>query len=126
MRFAAKYYRTAQLAAVCCVAFCSCRLTDPVSQSTRTPIVLAQEREPIHIAISAPRFAPPLASAVTVSDGPQQSDPENGTASYTVVTDATPQDAAPQDAVPQNTASAAVYVSDANCTRQQAFPWTMA
>jgi uncharacterized repeat protein (TIGR01451 family) len=115
MRFAAKYYRTAQLAAVCCVAFCSCRLTDPVSQSTRAPIVLAEEREPIHITIGAPRFAPPSAGSTTVSDDSQQSNQENSPASYTVVTDAVPQGATSQDDAPPNTASAAVYVSDANC-----------
>ncbi len=115
MRFVAKYYRTTQLAAVCCVAFCSCRLTDSVSQSTRAPIVLAEEREPIHITIGAPRFAPPSAGSTTVSDDSQQSNQENITASYTVVTDTVPQDATLQDDAPPNTASAAVYVSDAGC-----------
>ncbi len=122
MRFAAKYYRTAQLAALCCVAFCSCRLTDPVSQSkTRTPIVLAEEREPLHITILGdPRYVPSSFGAEAINDDPRQSSQENSAASYTVVTDAVPQDAASQDAIPQdevppNTASAAVYVSDAGC-----------
>ncbi|HEY2760993.1 MAG TPA: hypothetical protein VGI75_09620, partial [Pirellulales bacterium] len=102
------------------MAFCSCRLTNPVSQSTRAPIVLAAEREPLHITIGDPRSVPASAGAATATDNPQQPSQENSTTSYTVISDAGPENAASQnvtdqDEVPPNTASAAVFVTDANC-----------
>jgi uncharacterized repeat protein (TIGR01451 family) len=115
MRKRIKYHSTALLAAICCVALCSCQLTPSSKQaSSKTPIVMAADMGTVSVTYAGdPRYAPPSLSAAANDKNSGKSSSDVQTAAYSRANNADTSYAALSNALPEHTASAAVFVSDA-------------
>jgi uncharacterized repeat protein (TIGR01451 family) len=117
MRKRANIRRMQALAAICCLACCSCRLTQPAS---RTPIVPAADLgAPKFMYAGDERYAPTALSSSTQLDEPRSFPTSTRSAGYATSSDVTTTNSASSDATSGNTnlkkpgGTASPYIRDA-------------